>query len=80
MSYHVAEFTDILQEPAASIFRVPRVSHYKKWDQGIRMGGKDMVLWVNLWEMVEPRGGRDKHMIGYSQVQFSSELFQDGGT
>jgi len=30
------------------------------------MGGKDMGLPVSLWEMVEPRDGRDKHMTGYS--------------
>jgi hypothetical protein len=29
--YHVAEFTDILQEPAASIFRASKEGHYGKW-------------------------------------------------
>jgi len=31
MPYHVAQFTYILQEPAASTFRVSRESHYGKW-------------------------------------------------
>lgn len=53
MPSRVAEFTNVLEEPAASIFSVSRVSHYRK------QGGKDMVLQVNLWEMLEPRGGRN---------------------
>jgi hypothetical protein len=61
LSSHAAEFTNILQESTASIFRVSR-----KYGWDIGMKGKDMVLGVKLWETVEPRGGKDKHVTGSS--------------